>query len=163
MLKKSDKSPFENAETNNLFGWFAETVKLQIRWFAETVELAKLLKCLKKALTLAPIWLPHWPACRWTISLIMQTLDELGAGGELKAGGGELGGLEWPAGVPPADCPSCPSLHHKPCPCRPSRGLPCITTRLNPTLLLSLSAPAKPIPIAKSTTKNPGGWCAFWW
>ena len=94
------------------------------------VELAKLLKCLKKVLTLAPIWLPHWPACRWTISLIMQTLDELGAGGELKAGGGELGGLEWPAGVPPADCPSCPSLHHIPCPCRPSRGLPCITTRL---------------------------------
>ena len=41
----------------------------------------------KKALTLAPIWLPHWPACRWTISLILQTLDELGAGGELKAGG----------------------------------------------------------------------------
>ena len=99
------------------------------------VELAKLLKCLKKVLTLAPIWLPHWPACRWTISLILQTLDELGAGGELKAGGGELGGLEWPAGVPPADCPSCPSLHHKPCPCRPSRGLPCITTRLNPAPL----------------------------
>ena len=62
MLKKSDKSPFENAETNSLFGWFAETVKLQIRWFAvtafslkpilcwfaETVGLAKLLKCLKK-------------------------------------------------------------------------------------------------------------------
>ena len=21
-------------------------------------------------LTLAPIWLPHWPACKWTISLM---------------------------------------------------------------------------------------------
>lgn len=26
----------------------------------------------KTALTLAPIWLPHWPACRWTISLILR-------------------------------------------------------------------------------------------
>jgi len=25
----------------------------------------------KRRLTLAPIWLPHWPACRCTISLIL--------------------------------------------------------------------------------------------
>ena len=25
----------------------------------------------KKKLTLAPIWLPHWPAWMWTISLIV--------------------------------------------------------------------------------------------
>ena len=89
------------------------------RYCKRWVGLLKQLSRLKKAeagLTLAPIWLPHWPACRWTISLILLNVDELGAGGGLKAEGWrELGGFEWPAGVPPADCPPLP-LHHNPAP-----------------------------------------------
>lgn len=27
--------------------------------------------CCSKILALAPIWLPHWPACKWTISLML--------------------------------------------------------------------------------------------
>ena len=46
----------------------------------------------EKAFTLAPIWLPHWPACRWTISLILLVLDELGGGRKL--GGGEDQGVK---------------------------------------------------------------------
>ena len=46
----------------------------------------------EQAFTLAPIWLPHWPACRWTISLILLVLDELGGGRKL--GGGEDQGVK---------------------------------------------------------------------
>ena len=33
-------------------------------------------KKLSEVLTLAPIWLPHWPACRWTISRIFRCKEE---------------------------------------------------------------------------------------
>ena len=46
----------------------------------------------EKAFTLAPIWLPHWPACRWTISLMLLVLGELGGGRKL--GGGEDQGVK---------------------------------------------------------------------
>ena len=83
---------------------------------------------------MAPIWLPHWPACRWTIFLILQNATSLELELETEDWSLELG--EWPAGVPPADCPCIRSL---PLPAEPRP--PLHHHPANPPLsLLSLSA-----------------------
>ena len=83
------------------FPWFIPDIYYQISFLSHS-------KIFSAQPTLAPIWLPHWPACRWTISLIFRAL-QLGRGlrGDQGDRGGDqgVGREQWPAAPPPVDCP----------------------------------------------------------
>ena len=93
-------SQMDQIEIGRDFPWFIPDIYYQISFLSHS-------KILSAQPTLAPIWLPHWPACRWTISLIFRAL-QLGRG--LRGDQGDrgdqgVGREQWPAEPPPVDCP----------------------------------------------------------